>query len=65
MKKDMCRTVRSMPHACGDEPNNVLLKSSLSFVCPTHVGMNRRVRDGVSGLATRMPHISDGLLSGR
>ena len=53
-----------MPHACGDEPVKQLEEMLEYEVCPTHVGMNR-VRDGVSGLATRMPHISDGLLSGR
>ena len=53
-----------MPHACGDEPIDRFISEMESMVCPTHVGMNR-VRDGVSGLATRMPHISDGLLSGR
>ena len=53
-----------MPHARGDEPAESGEHGQSNGVCPTHVGMNR-VRDGVSGLATRMPHISDGLLSGR
>ena len=31
----------SMPHVCGDEPDDGTMQSKARIVCPTYVGMNR------------------------
>ena len=33
--------LRSVPHACGDEPNAILMLERDNEVFPTRVGMNR------------------------
>ena len=47
---------RSMPHVCGDEPDDVRGLKAEAQVCPTYVGMNRGSllhRETVFG----MPHV--------
>ena len=45
-----------MPHVCGDEPNTQTSFLTLLPVCPTYVGMNRRLVDAVQQ-SHRMPHV--------
>ena len=45
----------NLPHACGDEPKWMHANFPALYICPTHVGMNRK-NSYTQGSKRNLPH---------